>query len=323
MATAFVTGGSGFLGRNLIPYLREHGWAVRALARSAAARESVAGLGAEPIAGDISAPALPASALGGCDAVFHCAAFADDWGDETIAWEVNVAGTERVLAAARTSAVPRFVHVSTEAVLVGGGPIVGVDETRPIPARPLGIYSRTKAEAETRVLAANAPGFATIVARPRFIWGAGDTTLLPKLIDAAKSGALAWIDGGHYRTSTCHVRNVCEGLLAAAERGRAGEIYFLTDGPPIEFRTMIEALLKTQGVEPPTREVPRWLAHAAAIATDKTWRWLRLKRRPPITHAAFHLIGEEVTVNDAKARRELGYVGRVTREEGLREMTRA
>jgi nucleoside-diphosphate-sugar epimerase len=322
VSSAFVTGGSGFLGRNLIPYLREHGWTVRALARSDAAQQSVARLGADPIAGDLAADALPTSALAGCDAVFHAAAFADDWGDEAVAWDINVAGTERLLAAARTSGVPRFVHVSTEAVLVGGGPIVDADETRPIPARPLGIYSRTKAEAEKRVLAANAPGFATIVARPRFIWGAGDTTLLPKLIEAAKSGALAWIGGGRYRTSTCHVRNVCEGLVAAAERGSGGEIYFLTDGPPIEFRTMIEALLKTRHIEPPTPEVPHWLAHAAAIATDTTWRWLRLKRRPPITHAAFHLIGEEVTVNDTKARRDLGYVGRVTHEEGLREMTR-
>jgi nucleoside-diphosphate-sugar epimerase len=320
MPIAFVTGGSGFLGRNLVPYLVARGWSVRALARSGTARESVAALGAEAIAGDLAGDGVPASALAGCDAVFHAAAFADDWGEEAVAWEVNVAGTERLLAAARAAGVPRFVHVGTEAVLVGGGPIVDADETRPIPSRPLGIYSRTKAEAERRVIAANAPGFATVVARPRFIWGAGDTTLLPRLVEAAKSGALAWIGGGRYRTSTCHVRNVCEGLLAAAERGRGGEVYFLTDGAPVEFRAMVEDMLRTQDVTPPTREIPRWVAHAFAIATDAAWKVLRLKRRPPITHAAFHLVGEEVTVNDAKARRELGYASTVSREEGLAEM---
>ena len=79
-------------------------------------------------------------------------------------------------------------------------------------------------------------------------------------------------------------------------------------------------LLRTQGVEPPTRSVPRWVAHAAAYGADAAWRLLKLKGHPPLTHAAFHTIGEEVTVSDAKARRELGYAAQVSREQGLREM---
>jgi nucleoside-diphosphate-sugar epimerase len=323
MKTAFVTGGSGFLGRNLIPYLREHGYAVKALGRSPAALEQVRGLGAEPVAGDLGGGPEVTAAMRGCDVVFHCAAWADDWGDAAAAWAANVTGTETMLEAARAAGVPRFVHVSTEAVLVGGRPIRQADETWPLPERPLGLYPRTKAAAEVRVRAANSERLQTVIVRPRFIWGRGDTTLLPRLVEATRSGALRWIGGGRYLTSTCHVRNVCEGMLLCAERGRPGETYFLTDGDPIPFRDMIEALLRTQGVAPPTGTVPRWLAHAMAIVTDAAWRWLRLPGRPPLPHASFHLIGEEVTVSDAKARRELGYVGAMSREEGLRDMTRS
>jgi nucleoside-diphosphate-sugar epimerase len=170
------------------------------------------------------------------------------------------------------------------------------------------------------VVAANAPGFATIVARPRFIWGAGDNTLLPKLIEATKSGALKWIGGGRYLTSTCHVDTVCEGLIKAAERGGPGEVYFLTDGAPVEFRTMISAMLETRGVTPPTATIPRWLARAFSRATDALWRALPLRGRPPLPYASFLLIGGEVTVDDRKARRDLGYEGRVTIEQGLRAM---
>ncbi|GAC1627447.1 MAG: NAD-dependent epimerase/dehydratase family protein [Nevskia sp.] len=322
MKTAFVSGGSGFIGRNLIPYLIEHGWAVRALARSAAAQAAVAGLGATPVAGDLAAELRLDAALRGCDAVFHAGAWVAVWGDDRAAYEINVRGTERLLAAARAAGVPRFVHVGTEAVLVGvrAPKIIDADETWPLPKHPLGPYSRTKGIAETRVLAANAPGFATVSVRPRFVWGRGDTTLLPELVKAARSGALAWIGGGGYLSSSCHVGNVCEGLLKAAERGTPGGIYFVTDGAPIPFRELVSGLLETQGVAVPTKSIPRSVAHVFAIVSDFAWKLLPLRGQPPLPHAAFHLIGEQVTVSDARARRELGYVGEVSRAAGLAEL---
>jgi nucleoside-diphosphate-sugar epimerase len=158
------------------------------------------------------------------------------------------------------------------------------------------------------------------VVRPRFVWGKGDTSLLPKLIEATKSGALQWIGGGRYLTSTCHIDNVCEGLLKAAEKGAPGEVYFLTDGTPIEFRTMITALLEASGVAPPTRSVPRWVVASFARVTDAIYRAFRVKRRPPLPYASYLLVGREVTVDDAKARRELGYEGRTTFAAGIAEM---
>lgn len=320
MKEAFVTGGSGFLGRHLIGYLTARGVKVKALARSSTAVEAVRKAGGDPVLGELCEPAPWQGSLTGCDVVFHAAAYAEDWGDEAVAWRTNVEGTEQVLRASRSAGVKRVVHVSTEAVLVGGGPIVRADETRPLPPRPLGMYPRTKGEAEKRALAANGRDLSVVVVRPRFIWGKGDTTLLPRLIEGARTGALQWIGGGMYLTSTCHVENVCEGMLKAAERGRPGEVYFLTDGEPIEFRPFIEALLRTQGIQPPTRSLPRWAVHGTAIASDFLWRTLKLRGRPPLPHASFHLIGEEVTVLDDKARRELGYVGEVSRAQGLEEM---
>src|SRR5262249_38533218 len=159
--------------------------------------------------------------------------------------EVTVRGTENMLDHARRAGVRRFVHVGTEAVLVDGEPIVMADERKPLPKKPIGLYPRTKAEAERRVLQANGQTnqgrLEASVTRPRFIWGKGDTTLLPKLIEGAQAGVLRWVDGGNYLTSTCHIDNVCEGLVKAAEHGRPGEVYFLTDGKPVEFRWMISA----------------------------------------------------------------------------------
>jgi len=317
---AFVTGGSGFVGKALIAALRAQGHEVKALARSAEATQAVKGAGAEPVAGDLDEVAALRSGMTGCDWVFHSAAYVKDWGPRELYWKVNVQGTQNVLDAAKTAGVKRVVHISSEAVLVGGGPIVNVDETRPLPERPIGRYSWSKGEAERRVRAACDKGQDTVIVRPRFVWGKGDNTLVPIMTRMVRTGAFRWIGGGQYKTSTAHVRNVCEGLLLAAERGRSGEIYFLTDGPPVDFKPFITDMLATQGVSIPDKTAPRPLVKALAAAAEGVWQGLALSGEPPLTRQAVMLAGEEVTVNDAKARRELGYVGKVTIAEGLEEM---
>ena len=110
-----------------------------------------------------------------------------------------------------------------------------------------------------------------------------------------------------------HVDNVVEGLLLAAERGVPGSIYFVTDGEPVEFRDFITKLLATQGVDAGSRNLPRWVARTAVTLTA----WMK---RPPLTKTAFALMAHEVTVDDSKARRDLGYTGEKTVEQGLAEM---
>jgi nucleoside-diphosphate-sugar epimerase len=317
---AFLTGGSGFVGRNLIASLKARGDTVSALARSDAAIKTVQQLGAEPVLGDLENVEALRSGMTGCGVVFHSAAKVEDWGRYEDFYRANVNGTENVLQAARASGVKKIVHVSTEAVLAGGPPICNADETWPRAKNPLGLYPLTKGLAEECVLAANSSELATVIVRPRFIWGKGDASLLPQIIQAVQRREFMWINGGRYLTSTCHVKNVCEGTLLAAEHGRGGEIYFLTDGPPIEFRYFITALLKTQNIDPGNRNVPLWLARNFARIAETIWRVLRLNSRPPITRTAVCLIGESVTVNDTKARRELGYAGKVSMAEGLAEM---
>jgi nucleoside-diphosphate-sugar epimerase len=310
---AFVTGGSGFVGGRVIAALRARGVEVAALARSDGSARAVEALGATAARGDLDDAAALEAGMRGCDVVVHAAAHVLEHGPLADFMRVNVAGTERVLAAARTAGVRRVVHVGTEAVLADGKPIVRADETVPRTKHPAGPYPRTKGLAEAAVLAANKDGLETVVVRPRFIWGKGDQNLGPKIAERARRGKFAWIAGGRHLTSTCHVDNVCEGVLLAAERGKPGEIYFLTDGEPVEFRAFMTKLLAAYGVDAGTRRVPRWLARAVAALTA----WMK---EPPVTKTAVALVGVEVTVDDAKARRELGYTAATSREAGLVEL---
>jgi nucleoside-diphosphate-sugar epimerase len=302
---AFVTGGSGFVGGRLIPALKARGVEVVALARSDASAAKVEALGATAVRGDLDDKAALEAGMRGCDVVFHCAAHTDQYDPVDVHMRITVDGTKNVLAAAGGA---RVIHVGTEAVLADGKPIIRADETRPLPPTPMGAYPRTKGLAEQAAVAAGA-----VVVRPRFIWGKGDTNVMPELVRAVKSGKFGWFSGGHYRTSTTHVDNVVEGLLLAAEKGKPGEIYFISDGEPVEFRDFITRLLATQGVDAGTRSVPRWVARTLVALTS----WMK---RPPLTRMAFALMAHEVTIDDSKARRELGYAGRKTVEEGLAEL---
>jgi nucleoside-diphosphate-sugar epimerase len=310
---AFVTGGSGFVGRNLIRALVARGDEVRALARSESSIKAVEALGAKAAKGDLDDVAAMTEAMRGAQLVYHAAAQTDLKASREQFYQVTVAGTENVLAAARAAGVKRVVHIGTEAVLADGKPIVSADETRPRARHPAGLYPWSKGLAEERVVAANNAGIETVVVRPRFIWGADDTSVLPNIIANVKSGRFRWIAGGRYRTSTCHVANVVEGALLAAAKGKPGEIYFLTDGEPVELRGFLTDLLRTQSVDPGDKAVPRWVVRIGASLTA----WMK---NPPVTKTEVALFGVEVTVVDSKARSELGYTSAMTIERGLAEM---
>jgi len=317
MTGVFLTGGSGFIGGRLIERLRADGHTVRALARSDSAGDRVRERGAEPVPGELADVAAMRAGAEGCELAFHAAATLGDWGKREDFVRGNVQGTGNALQACAEAGVRRFVHVGTEAALLAGEPLVEVDETAPLrPDSPV-LYSSTKARAEQAVLAANRDGFETVVVRPRFVWGAGDTTLLPVMVELARSGRFAWIAGGRHLTSTTHVDNTVEGLVLAASSGRPGNAYFVTDGEPVVFRDFVTDLLATQGVEAPSRSIPAGAAAALATAGEAAWRLLPLPGRPPLTRFAYWISSQECTIRIDKAREQLSYTPLTSIADGL------
>jgi nucleoside-diphosphate-sugar epimerase len=317
----FITGGSGYLGRNIIRALVKRGDTVHALARSVASGELVEGLGAEVIAGDLHDADALRQGIDGCDVVIHSAALVAQWGDPLDFHRVNVAGTQQVIEACKAMTVPRLIHISTEAVLADGNPIIHADETTPYPHKPMGLYPLTKGLAEKKVLAANSDSLKTIALRPRLIWGKDDTVFLPQLLDAAAAkGGWVWFNHGHYLTATCHVENVVEGVLLALSKGEGGNAYFLTDGAPIEFRNFITEMFKTQGKTLRDRSIPHRLSKWGAYISEFIVRRFNLEIDPPLTRMIIAVISQEITVNDQKARDELGYQGKLSREQGMADL---
>lgn len=322
MSRIFITGGSGYVGRNLVRHFVAKGDTVIALARSAQAAATVEALGATAHHGDLLHEGL-STAMQGCDVLVHAAADTNHGWGTAAQQQTNLDGTRHVMASAREAGIAQVIHVSTESVLLDGQPLVNATEEHALPSHPAGAYSRTKAEAERIALSFATQAMQVMVLRPRFVWGRDDTTALPQLVAAACDGKLAWIDGGGYRTSTTHVANLCEGVDKALQHGRSGQVYFITDGEPVVFRDFISQLLATQGIAAPSKHVPRGLLRVLAAVGDVLASLSKGRIKPPISRQEYATMAVEVTLDISKARKELGYAPVISTRAGMDELRAA
>ena len=323
--TALVTGGSGFVGGHLIPRLISEGWQVRGIGRSAASRSAVAALGAEPHEADLSDPDALERAMTGVDTVFHVAAHFKLWGPRRTFRAMNVEGTRNVVVAAEQAGVRRIVYVSAAAVVMGRPePQHRVTEILPLHRMGFAPYSASKAEAEDILRAANGrrKGLSTVAIRPPFIWGQ-DMPALDHMVETVKAGRFQWVAGGGQALSTCHVDNLCHALILAADHGKDGAAYFVSDGVDTTLKAFLTGLLASRGVTPSDRSVPFGIAWTMAGVMGTAWRLLRLRGEPPITRQMLRLIAKDFTLDISRARKDLGYAPIVTLEEGFRDMARA
>jgi nucleoside-diphosphate-sugar epimerase len=298
MAQAFVTGGSGFIGRVLVRRLLDEGHSVRVLVRSEESAATVSALGAQPVRGELADPTTWQDAVKGSAVVFHLAAETDISADRARQELVTVRGTQAAVNAARHAKVPRFVHCGSEAALLAGDPLVDVDETAPLRPDSEAAYCAAKAHAERIALDANAPDFATVSIRPRMVWGP-DSIFIDLLTGMAKAGQFAWIEGGRHTTDVTFVDNCVEGLMLGWQRGRPGQAYFVTDQHRVTFREFLEALFEIYGVDGQTAELD---ARTAAREVPVPARWF---------------LGQTCTLRTDKAVAELGYAPVVSYAAGL------
>jgi nucleoside-diphosphate-sugar epimerase len=311
----FITGASGFVGGAAARRLSAEGHRIRAMSLSGSSDQKIRAMGAEPVRCDLEMVA--AADVRGAEIVIHCAAFVEQWGPPD-AWDrINVEGTRRMLDAAQQAGARRFIHIGTEAALVRGQHLRGVDETYPLAFDSPYPYCRTKALAEQAVCDASRAGFETIVLRPRFIWGPGDQTILPLLQKMAAGGGWMWIDHGRAVTSTTHIENLVDAIELALTKGQPGKAYFILDDSERSMEAMLSGLAASVGVVLSDRSIPYWLADTIAAMSEGVWRLLRLSGDPPLTRHAAMVMARDCILIGTKAKNELGYRARVTVEEGL------
>lgn len=305
-----VTGGGGFLGREIVERLRARGDEVLSISRSV--HPELAALGATSLAIELNQREPLEAALRGVDVVFHVAAKAGFWGPRAEYWRTNVEGTANLLEQCARAGVPRFVHTSSPSVTFDGTDHRRVSNDVPIATRFLAAYPESKAAAERLVLAANGASMATVALRPHLILGARDPHLVPRLVERARAGRLPIVGDGTNEATLCAVENAAHAHLLAADAlapgaPHAGKAYFIGQEEPVVLWPWLAALFERLGVPPPTRRISARTAHALGGACELLWKALPLGGEPPMTRFVAQQLSRSQSYDMAPARRAFGY----------------
>jgi dihydroflavonol-4-reductase len=302
---ALVTGGTGFVGANVVRELMADGATVRVLARAGGDRRALAGLAVEVVEGNLLDPASIARAVRGVETVFHVAADYRLWvRDPRVVFRTNVEGTRAVVEAAASAGARRIVYTSTVGAL--GIPHDGTPGTEDTPASladMVGPYKASKflAEAVARDLAkAGAPVVVVNPSAPVGPWDVKPTPTGQMIVDFMRGRMFASLDTG---LNVVHVRDVARGHLLAARKGRVGERYILGHAN-LSLREIFALLATITGRRPPRLTIPYAVAWLGAACMEGG---ARLTGRPPqASLTAVRMARKRMYFDPAKAVRELG-----------------
>ena len=262
-----VTGGTGFLGAHVVRALLARGRSVRCLVRASSRRRNLEGLDVEVVTGDLTDPASLARAVAGAETVYHCAA---DYrlyaADPRELYASNVAGTDNVMRAASESGARRVVHTSSVGALGLAADGAPADETAPIAeSSMIGHYKRSKFEAEQIAQSWAAKGLPVVIVNPSTPVGELDVKPTPTgqmIVDFLNRRMPAYVDTG---LNLVDARDVAQGHILAAERGRVGEKYILGNRN-MTLKEILDALSRLTGLPSPRLRLPHWIPLAAAAA---------------------------------------------------------
>jgi nucleoside-diphosphate-sugar epimerase len=308
-----ITGGTGFVGQHLARLLMGQGHEVAIMGRSFAAASGLVAAGARPIQADLrDAPAV-AAACRGAEAVCHAGALSAPWGPRAEFYATNVGGTAAVIDGCRKGGVARLLYLSSPSVVFDGRDQRDLTEAAPYPKRFASVYSRTKKLGEDLVRAAGLPA---VILRPKAVFGPGDTSLLPRIVAAARAGRLPQIGDGRNLVDLTYVENVAHACaLALASDAALGRTYHITNGEHVPLWELIRAVLRRLGVPHRLRRVPLALALAGARAMEL--RATLDGREPLLTRYTARILARTQTYDIAAARRDLGYAPPVGVAEGV------
>jgi nucleoside-diphosphate-sugar epimerase len=188
------------------------------------------------------------------------------------------------------------------------------------PLKPTGFpYSDTKAEADRMAIAyAQERGLPVAVIRPMWIYGPGDRTFLPELVDAMRKKEMVFFGSSHNTIPLCYIDNLVDAVLLTLTRDEAvGQGYLVGDGAVVTWQELTDLLADRLDLPRVKRTIPLPIAETVAVGAETLAKITKSKQRPALTRYELEIGGRDMHYSTAKICRELGFSPRVLPEEGL------
>lgn len=313
-----ITGATGFIGSHIAQRLVKEGEEVIALVRPTSRIDFLKSIGVKFAYGDINDIDSLKNAMNGIDMVYHSAALADEWISPKEAYAVNVEGTKNLLTSALNAALKRFVFISSLAVL-GMKNHHGTKADAPY-HRTGDSYIDTKIASEQLVMDYyNKHGLPVTVVRPGFVFGPRDNKLIPRLSERLGNKQFVFIGSGKNKINSVYIENLTDAIILAARSGRAiGQKYNVTNDSSMTLEDFIFKITDIWKFERPKRHIPKFLAYSVCYILTGWARLTRKKNPPYITKTRIKFLSLNLDFDIAKTKNDLGYVPRISIEDGLR-----
>lgn len=308
-----VTGATGFLGQAL---LRRLGARAIGQGRDAGRLAALRQQGFDTVQWCLPEAAPQEPILQEVTAIVHCAALSSPFGPAKAFQQANVAGTQAVLDFAQKRGVKRFVYVSSPSIYFALADQLHVAEDMPLP-RPFNAYAASKVAAEHRVL--GRPDLGPIIIRPRGLYGAGDTALLPRLLRTAKERALPRFRDGRACIDLTYVEDVVDSLLAALDAGAVaeGKAFNVSGGEVLPISDIVQRVCDKAKTPLRWRKMPLRPALIAAGAAEQLALLRPGQPEPLVTRYGLGLFAYEQSLDISRAAAVLGWRPKVRFAEGL------
>ena len=316
-----VTGATGFLGSRIVEKLLENSdYHVIATGRDKKKAEKLSSLGAEVSTGSLEDNAFVDNLLKEVEVVIHSAALSSPWGKYEDFYRANLLATENIIKASKKNNTRRIVHISTPSIYFDYQDRFNIKEDF-LPAKFVNHYAETKYKAEKLIDKAFEEGIETISLRPRAIVGAGDTTIMPRLLKAQQQGKLKIIGDGKNIVDVTSVSNVVDAVITSihADKEALGHHYNITNGEPVLLWELIEKTFEKLNLKLNKKKIPLAIAYNVAKMLETFAKFTPDYKEPVLTCYGVGILATSMTMNLDKARNLLGYQPKQSNMEAVDE----
>ena len=311
-----ITGATGFLGKYVVKELKNNGYQVVAFGRNEKIGKALIDSNVEFFKGDIENKEDLLRAFQGCSAVIHAAALSTVWGKWNNFYKVNVLGTRNIVEICEKQDL-KLVFVSSPSIYAGAKDQLDVKENEAPKENNLNFYIKSKIMAENIIKNSK---LNYMIIRPRGLFGIGDTSIIPRLLDLNKKMGIPLFADGKQKVDVTCVENVAYALRLALENEKySRQTYNITNDEPIEFKEILTLFFNEMGTE---GKYLKWNYRPILILVsilEKVYKLFGIEKEPPLTKYTLYLMRYSQTLNIDKAKKELGYYPQISVLKGVKK----
>lgn len=315
-----LTGATGFLGKYVIEELEENNYEIIAFARNEKIGKKLEEKykNTKFYKGDFTNLEDLEKINENIDMLIHAGALSTVWGKWENFYKTNVIGTENILKFCRTKKIKKLIYISSPSIYASNKNQILVKEEEAPKENKLNFYIKSKILAEKKIKEYS--DIPSVILRPRGLFGIGDTSIIPRLLELNKKRGIPLFESGQHQVDITCVENVALAIRLALEKEKAiGKTYNITNDEPQRFKDILDLFFREMGIKGKYKNLNYNLIKIFVIILEKIYKTFRIYKEPILTKYTLYLLRYSQTLSVEKAKNDLDYKPKLSIREGIKK----